>query len=65
MNSSAEHGRQEATKQAGRRGGVWSISEVLSELLPRYDASPTDQAGTVIALSVAWNSLQTELVSCS
>lgn len=65
MNASGEHGPQTAGKQAGRRGGVWPIGEVLSELLPRYAPLPTDRAETAAPVNAGWNLLQAELVSCS
>ncbi|HUY93013.1 MAG TPA: hypothetical protein VMV10_30060 [Pirellulales bacterium] len=67
MNVRVENGLDATTKQAGCRGGVWSMSEVLSELLPRYAPPAVDRAEPVsfASLDAGWRPLEIELASCS
>ncbi|HXT60372.1 MAG TPA: hypothetical protein VN699_17145 [Pirellulales bacterium] len=52
-------------RQADRRGGVWSIGEVLAELLPRY-ASLAPRGAELAAFPrviADWHPSEAELVS--
>jgi hypothetical protein len=65
MNAYGEPRTAEETKEAGHRGGVWVMSEVLAELLPRYAPHPSCGAEPAAfpRLIAGWRLSEAELVS--
>ena len=65
MNAHGELQLPGGTKEAGRRGGVWAMSEVLAELLPRYASRSSCGAEPAAfpRLIAPWRVPETELAS--
>jgi hypothetical protein len=65
MNAYGELRPAGETKETGRRGGVWAMSEVLAELLPRYAPRPSCGAEPAAfpRLIAGWRPSEAELVS--
>lgn len=66
MYAETETRRQRAADPVGSRGGVWSLSEVLAELLPRYAAPAAlrSEAVMVVSLRPGWQPHEAELAAC-
>lgn len=55
---------ESAAKQPGNRGGLWSLGDVLDELMPRYaPAAEVRAEPVVVCLDAAWRPFEAELMS--
>jgi len=57
---------ESAAKQPANRGGLWSLGEVLDELMPRYAqaAEVRTESAVVGRLDFGWQALESELAAC-
>lgn len=54
---------ESAAKQPGNRGGLWSLGEVLDELMPRYAPAAARAEPAVVCLDTGWRPFEAELMS--
>ena len=55
-----------AAKQPANRGGLWSLGDVLDELMPRYAPAAEVRTENVIVgrLDFGWRATEAELAAC-
>lgn len=66
MDVRRENRLHSAAKQPANRGGLWSLGEVLDELMPRYAPAADIRAEPVVVgrLDLGWRAIETELAAC-
>lgn len=56
---------ESAAKQPANRAGLWSLGDVLDELMPRYaPAAARAEPAVVGRLDLGWRVTETELAAC-
>lgn len=66
MDTRKESRPHSAAKHPGNRGGLWSLGDVLDELMPRYAPAAEVRAEPAIVgrVDLGWRATEAELAAC-